>query len=220
MRFCSSASDSPPAWFGWAFSSLKGHHPCALGEPLGPFSSGAGPARRACCSARTSGGAPDGEALVAIHWSERASSAEARRETSGSTSRLQRRRAGSEKRPSPRPMPPRKPCATEKSRVPASIRFSCSCLFSTKGCRPPNMSMYIVTPAAQRSQRALYPRLCLGSLWISGDMKAGVPHFSVRSLPRGRKSARPKSASLRTSPATIKLSGLMSRWMYCNCVWM
>mmetsp|Transcript_13397 Transcript_13397/g.38563 ORF Transcript_13397/g.38563 Transcript_13397/m.38563 type:complete len:213 (-) Transcript_13397:3-641(-) len=44
-------------------------------------------------------------------------------------------------------------------------------------------------------------------------MKAGVPHFTCSNEPFGRWIARPKSESLMVELlATIKLSGLMSRW--------
>mmetsp|Transcript_94294 Transcript_94294/g.249290 ORF Transcript_94294/g.249290 Transcript_94294/m.249290 type:complete len:291 (-) Transcript_94294:105-977(-) len=135
---------------------------------------------------------------------------------SGSTIRRQQPFAASHHRlPAAKPKKP--DSAREKSRAPECSFLSSSCCCSwapslRKGCLPPVITMYMVTPAAQTSQRLVYPRLYLGNLCISGDMKAGVPHFSAASLPAGRKSASPKSESFSWSPWTIKLSGLMSRW--------
>mmetsp|Transcript_24276 Transcript_24276/g.76323 ORF Transcript_24276/g.76323 Transcript_24276/m.76323 type:complete len:238 (+) Transcript_24276:477-1190(+) len=180
MRLWSSASVSPEplagvscTWeFGLAFSSAapNGHQlwpretssPCA--PPATASTGDSGLALRALRpSARGAGERPargagaSPECLLppmASQGSERSSSALVRLARSGSTSFLQSLRAASEKRASARPKPPKKPWATVKSRDPWRSLFSSSCCeLLRKGCLPPNISMYIVMPAAHTSQR-------------------------------------------------------------------
>mmetsp|Transcript_61030 Transcript_61030/g.164595 ORF Transcript_61030/g.164595 Transcript_61030/m.164595 type:complete len:286 (-) Transcript_61030:587-1444(-) len=91
------------------------------------------------------------------HATPRVSSAEMRFAWSGSTIFLQRLRASSEKRGMappkfPRPKKPLLALGSRKSISPFSSRLSSRCPRSfRKGCLPPNMTMYIDTPAAHTS---------------------------------------------------------------------
>mmetsp|Transcript_69597 Transcript_69597/g.201716 ORF Transcript_69597/g.201716 Transcript_69597/m.201716 type:complete len:361 (-) Transcript_69597:518-1600(-) len=200
------------------------------GLPLGPWGGGVLSAERCRCSGVPIGGvaapAPTGCACcraAAACCSQReaaAVSAVMRRLGSGSTIRLHRHRASSENRKgaAPRPANPKKPAlpllASLKSSSPVSSSWSSRPPRSfKKGCLPPNIIMYIDTPTAQTSAGKLYPSLFLGSLCCSGAMNAGVPHLTCnRAVPLGQWIAKPKSDNLIIAPpATIKLSGLMSR---------
>mmetsp|Transcript_8222 Transcript_8222/g.24411 ORF Transcript_8222/g.24411 Transcript_8222/m.24411 type:complete len:205 (+) Transcript_8222:1410-2024(+) len=189
-------SPGPPLSSGFRDSGIA-----VCGAPL-PSSSGGGdrdpegeergPAGGLSCCLRT-----------VSHLILRVSSAEIRFLSSGSTRREQRDRASSEKRRlAPRPPKLKKPPITfeellsRKSSSPLSSRPSSRPPFTLmKGCLPPNITMYMDTPQAHMSAGKAYPALFRGRWCCSGDIKAGVPHFSVRSLPFGRKTARPKSES-------------------------